>query len=61
MHGGTRLREAAVKKTFHIGPSTVKEFRATEKLILRIAQKGFFEKEIASLTTGNAVSNDSSL
>lgn len=61
VHGANRLREAAVKKTFHIGPTTVKEFRATEHLILRIAQKGFFEKEITSLTTDNTVSNDSTL
>lgn len=54
VHGANRHREAAVKKTFHIGPTTVKE-----QLILRIAQKGFFEKEITSLTTDNAVSNDS--
>lgn len=61
VHGVTLVNKAAVKKTFHIGPTNVKEFRSTEQLILRIAQKGFFEKEITSLTTGNAVSNDSTL
>lgn len=50
-----------MKKTFHISTTTVKEFRATEQLILKIAQKSFFEKEIRSLTSGNAIPNDSTL
>lgn len=61
VHGVIRLREAAVKKTFYIIPTTVKEFRATEQLIVKIAQKGFFEEEIRSLTSGNAISEDSTL
>ncbi|XP_061191692.1 uncharacterized protein LOC133199903 [Saccostrea echinata] len=59
--GMSRLRKAALEKTFHVSHTTAKEFSATELLILKIVQKAVFGKEIQSLTSGKAVPNDSPL